>query len=219
MIDIHIIPTPGFDDNFRVMKEKLQHPLVNVITGEWIDLNLLEARWRAYNQGTSPYVSFADGDDAVLDISWLGHAMSILDNHPHVVCVYPRWKVVEADKPDRFSPIHEWSPELHRSFASQPLPHHLSIMRRSAVIELLKIARDEVGFMTKNPERYLVSGLSRYGLLVPIDDVAYEWRLRSGTARTIEDTSAVDKFLAARAMGDYLAALKVDRSRPWEITT
>lgn len=215
MIDIHIIPTPGFEEGLAAMVKKLEHPRITVQFGQFVDGNLLEARWLAYNQGNAPYVSFADGDDAVLDISWIDRALHILDNYPHVAAVYPRWCATQVGKPNHVSPIHKWTPEMHRLCSSQPLAHHLTIMRRHQVLELLKVARENVSKMTKNPERYLSSGLARYGQLVSFDDVAYEWRLRPGTARTVDDSAETVAFVNARSYQDAKFAKMVDMSQPW----
>ena len=203
MIDVHIIPTVGFEQNYADMVAQLEaHPKIIVQTGEFIQDNLLEARWLAYNKGTAPYVSWVDGDDAILDLSWVDRALGILDRNPHVSCVYPRWRTLREDGVIKESPIHVWSPEHHSHFTYAPLPHHLSIMRRENVLELLKLARENVSGMIKNPERYVLSGLIRYGQLLSFNDMAYEWRLRDGTARSKEDPADVIKWVRHQASID-----------------
>lgn len=212
MIDVHIIPTPTFEASRAEMVQDLQHPLIKIHIGEHIVGNLLEARWRAYMLGSSPYVSFADDDDKVLDLSWIERAVEVLESNPDVSAVYPRERIVAVNGRVDVAPFKEWTVDLHAGFSWHPAPHHLTIMRRHAVIELLDDAKTAVPHMIKNPERYVASGLVRYGRLVAFPDIAYEWRLRNGSARFKTDPPEVRRWVSSRALEDMVFAKRLGSS-------
>lgn len=192
MIDVHVIPCRGFDVSTIV--RQLHHPKITVQVADWVEGNILEARWRAFQLGTHPYVSWVDGDDEVVSVEWVDRALEILEAHPDVAAVYPRWYTTENGQ-QKMAPYHPWSPELHRAFSTQPLAHHLTIMRRHNVMQLLDEAKAAVGKMVKLTEAYLTFGQMRYGRLVALEDVAYNWRLRPGTGRSsIEPSETTEWF-------------------------
>lgn len=98
MVDIHVIPNPGFEENLIETIRALQHPRTRVQVGNYVPGNMLDARIQAYSMGSCPYVSWVDCDDRVIDISWIEMAIDILDSYPHVAAVYPRWQVVQKGK-------------------------------------------------------------------------------------------------------------------------
>jgi len=209
MVDIHVIPNPGFEDNLKEVIAALTHPRIIVHQSGYVAGNLLAARLAAYRLGTNPYVSWVDGDDRVLSVTWLDHALGMLESDPTIAAVYPRWVTVKNGKRGKGSPIHEWNVDLHTSFSSVPLAHHLTIMRRSQVIGLLEEAHDAVGCLVKSADRFYLSGIARYGRLVALDDVAYEWHLREGTGRSHDEPLEVVNWLRKRAAQDVkLARLK-----------
>lgn len=185
MIDIHLIPQAGFDPNPNILA--LQHPDITVQIGQYVHMNVLEARLQAFKLGTNPYVSWVDADgDKVLDISWIPQALKMLED-PKIVAVYPRWVCYEYTTP--FKPwdrLTHWNMEKYG-----PRAHHLTIMRRDHVVELLEEAKEAVGHLMSKVEVYLLGALARYGDFAPIDAVAYEWVIRKGSARSFSDIHAM----------------------------
>ena len=206
MLDIHIIPNPGFDENLKEVVAALAHPKIAIHLADWVEGNLLTARLAGYAKGTNPYVSWVDGDDRVVSVDWVDRALEILEADPTIAAVYPRWYTSKNGKKLRESPNLEWSLDLHRSFTSIPLAHHLTIMRRPHVLSLLKEAHDAVGCMVKSADRFVISGLVRYGRLVMLEDIAYEWRLRDGTGRSHNENEATVKWVRKRAAQDMQLA-------------
>lgn len=76
VIENHIIKTAGFDAQFEVQVRRLSHPLVNVHIGAYIEGNMIGARWRRFSMEYSPFVSWVDDDEEILE--WLGEAVSSL---------------------------------------------------------------------------------------------------------------------------------------------
>lgn len=218
MIDIHVIPNPDFDENCIQVIRALQHPLTQVQVGDYIEGNVLEARRRAYERGTCPYVSWADGDDQVLDTEWFELAIHILDSYPYISAVYPRWQAVKNNRVVKVTPVHVWNPQVHSSFQYVPFAHHLTVMRRYQVLDLLDVARANVGGLMGAADRYLMSALVRYGQLCAIDNIAYEWHLHPGTARTKGDPPETVKWVRERAAVDNRIAKSmrlVNPVKPW----
>jgi len=194
MIDIHIIPAPGNEVSFNAQLERLKHPLVNTIIGEYVAGNILEARYCAFSQGTSPYVSWVDDDDKILDLSWLPKALETLED-PGVAAVYPRWRSTLGGRPH-----HETSREAFHPLKyvfNQPsfMPHHLTIMRRENVLALLEQLRAVHPVTMMIQERFLILGQLRFGRLVKDDTMAYEWVLRQGTGRQMLDPIHIRHWL------------------------
>lgn len=184
MIDVHLIPHPDFDPTPTI--EALDHPDITVQIGQFVPGNVLEASLQAYKMGTNPYVSWVDADgDKVLDVSWVPEALKMLED-PKIVAVYPMWKCY--DYVTSFKP---WDRKTHWQLEKYgPKAHHLTIMRREPVIELLEQAKKEVGHLISKVEIYLMGALGLYGDFASIDAVAYEWVIRSGSARTFSDDHA-----------------------------
>lgn len=184
MIDIHLIPEPGFDASYTI--NALKHPDITVQIGQFVYLNVLEARLKAYKMGNNPFVSFVDTDnDKILDLSWISEALDILKN-PKIVAVYPRWKCH-----DYITPYEPWDRKHHWHLAKYgPKAHHLTIMRREPVIELLEDAKKNVGHLMSKTEIYLPGALARYGDFAPVNAIAYDWVLRENSARTFPDLHA-----------------------------
>lgn len=216
MIDVHVIPNPGFDES-KVIRA-LQHPLAQVQVGEYVKGNVLEARRRAYALGSCPYVTWVDGDDQVLNTEWFELAIQILDSYPYISAVYPRWQAVRNDEVIKVTPVHVWNPRVHADFQYTPFAHHLTVMRRYQVLDLLDVAKANIGALMGSADRYLVSGLVRYGQLCALDSVAYEWHLRLSTARTRGDTPEAVKWVRERAAMDVRIAKSmrlINPVKPW----
>ena len=168
--------------SYQAQLERLRHPLVNIIEGEYVLGNLLEARYRSYLKGTAEYVSWVDDDDEVLDLSWLSTAVDLLQD-PKVMAVYPRWRATRNGKPKHETPAEPWSIRLHHQQYGWPVAHHLTIMRRSMVLRVLEELRAGCPIMTKDQDRLLTFTLARFGQLVSVPNMAYEWKLRQGSVR------------------------------------
>jgi len=194
MIDIHIIPAPGNEANYALQLERLKHPLVNTIIGEYVAGNILEARYRAFSQGTSPYVSWVDDDDKILDLSWLPKALETLED-PGVAAVYPRWRSTLFGRVFDETSCEAFTPVRYLFQTASFSPHHLTIMRRENVMECLNRLRERHPTTLSIQERYLVISQLRYGRIVKDDTLAYEWVLRQGTGRQMLDTTAVREFM------------------------
>ena len=206
MVDIHVIPSPGFDENLVKILQALQHPQVHVQIADYVEGDILAARLRAYSLGDCPYVSWVDGDDRVLDIKWIELAVFILDSCPHISAVYPRWTAIKNGKVKKTPPIHVWDARMHSTWSYLPMAHHLTVMRKHQVLELLGDAQEAVGGMVKSQDRYLMSALVRHGQLVSLDDVAYEWHLRPNTGRSAQDSPKAIKWCRKRAVEDVKLA-------------
>jgi hypothetical protein len=193
VIDIHIIPAPGNEASYARQLERLKHPLVNVQIAEYVTGNMIEARWRGFSIGSAPYVSWVDDDDEIVDLSWLERAVRLLDDQT-IAAVYPRWRGTMNGKL-----LHETSglPFSPTRFLQAPAlidPHHLTIMRRVNVISMLSDVRSRFPVMMKNQERLLTIGQLRYGRLVALKEMAYEWKVREGSARTWKEDPDVEAW-------------------------
>lgn len=190
LIDIHMIDSGKFPDLANAQRKKMmEHPLVQFQEGEFVHLNLREARLRSYSKGTCPYVSFIDDDDEVLDISWLEQAIDILEKNPDVSAVYPRYETWEFGKHARTLPFEaRWNENIHRQLP--PVAHHLTIMRRENVMAIHEMFKVHP-VMTRMQEPLLTLGMLRFGRLVPLDVIAYRWIVRPDSMRITNDNGSV----------------------------
>jgi hypothetical protein len=179
VIDIHIIDSGHFPENFARQVERLQHPLVNVQVAEPVWGSVAEARRRAYALGSAPFVSWVDDDDEVLDLTWLQHARDILQRDQGVSAVYPCWRSTGALVGE--TPIHRRSlMTSHR--ASQPYAHHLTIMRREHVAPFFEEVGDRP--LLRDQDILLAASMARHGRLVALPNMAYRWHLHDASARS-----------------------------------
>lgn len=181
MIDIHMINSGRFPENFERQAERVRHPKVRLQISEPVWGNLVEARRIAYSKGDFPYVSWIDDDDEVLDMSWVDEALEILEDK-NVSAVYPRW--CSSGAMVRETRIHEWK-LIGAHHPLWPCAHHLTIMRRQNVTPFF----DEVGDrpLMRDQDILLVASQARYGRLVALPAMAYRWELREGTARSHQE--------------------------------
>lgn len=185
-IDIHIIPAPGNEANFQAQLERLKHPLVTTQVAEYVPGAIVQARCRAYAMGTCEYVSWVDDDDTILTLDWLDEAVRILDNDPSVSAVYPRWKytvhgvVTHVSKAER-NPMH-----LE--------PHHLTIMRRKYAVPMMESIRDVYPTMCLWQDLMVPIGQLRHGRLVPLNVIAYEWKGRDGSGRSLPIDGPMNQY-------------------------
>jgi hypothetical protein len=177
VIDLHIIDSGRFPENLSKQIERVAHPRVNVHIAEPVWGSVAEARRRAYSLGTSPFVTWADDDDEVLDMQWIDEALRVLEDQS-VSAVYPRWRSTGALTQE--TPIAQW--ELMRShYYLCPHAHHLTVMRRAHVARFF----DDVGDrpLIRDQDLLLVASMARYGRLVALPAMAYQWNLRNDSAR------------------------------------
>jgi glycosyltransferase involved in cell wall biosynthesis len=195
MLDIHVIPKAGFEDNMFKMVQALVHPLINVYHSSYIFGNILEARIAGFSKGTSKYVTWIDSDDTIVNVEWVEKAIQVLEMDNTISAIYPRWNVIEHGKIIRTTPEHEWSASLHATWSYMPYAHHLTIMRREQVLESLMLAKENVKHLIQSTERYLVSSLVKNGRLISEPTIAYNWHLHPNTARTKNDSVEAQEWL------------------------
>jgi hypothetical protein len=190
MIDVHMIPSPGFERGFAEQVERLAHPLIRVQTGEFVLGDMLEARSRAYALGSAPYVSWVDPDDEVLDTSWIAGAVELMEADPTVAVVYPRWIATRDGKIVSRIPIHVWDP-ANFNRGSKPVGHTFSIMRRANVAQTFADLKRRTSSFQNRVDILLVHSQMRYGRCVSESTVAYNWKLQPSSGRHCLNTDAV----------------------------
>lgn len=174
-VDIHIIKSPGFQAHFHAQAQRLAHPRINVHEAPYVAGSVIKARLRGFSLGTAPYVSWVDDDeDQVLDVEWIDAALDLLDSDPTIAAVYPQWQAVAKGS------------VVHASNASIPLePHHLTIMRRDNVLPMLTAMRDAHPQMMIFHELAVCLGQLRFGRLVALPTLAYQWVMHDASARSV----------------------------------
>lgn len=188
-VDIHIIPAPDNDHTFKAQLERLKHPAITVQVGQYVKGSIVDARCQGYALGTCPYVSWVDDDDAILNLDWIHEAVRVLDTDRSVSAVYPRWKstvngVTTHTSRSELTPMH-----LE--------PHHLTIMRRQNVLPMIEAIRDAHPSMCRWQDLMLTLGQLRHGKLLPFNVVAYEWKLREDSGRTLPIDPVAEAFAHA----------------------
>lgn len=178
MIDIHMIDSGRFPENFARQVERVRHPSVTLQIAAPVWGNVAEARRRAYALGDHPFVSWIDDDDEVLDVTWVDRALGILQD-PEVSAVYPRWCSTGAVKLE--TPRHEWQ-LMGAHHYLKPFAHHLTIMRREHIAEFFEDVGDRP--LMRDQDILLVASMARHGRLVSLPNLAYRWALRKDTPRT-----------------------------------
>lgn len=185
MIDIHMIDSGRWAKNLQLQVERVKNPLVSLHITQPVWGNVLQARYDAYLQGSNPYVTWIDDDDEVLDVTWLSQAVDALEADKHLAAIYPRWVAYDGNTVRATSPAIPWEINLVRR--SPPVAHHLTIMRRTHVLAVLKQALDGVGLLVQQTENLITASMVRYGRLQLQPTIAYRWNLFPGTARTMSD--------------------------------
>jgi hypothetical protein len=182
VIDLHIIDSGLFPENLAKQIERVQHPLVTVHIAEPVWGSVAEARRRAYSMGSNPFVTWVDDDDEVLDTSWLGMAVRLLQGDSGISAVYPRWRssgALEMQTPDM-----AWDLMKAHHYL-KPFAHHMTVMRRENVTRFF----DEVGDrpLIRDQDLLLVASQARYGVLVAASAMAYRWHLHDASARSHQE--------------------------------
>jgi hypothetical protein len=192
LIDIHVIDSGKFPENLQLVKAALVHPLVTLHTVSY-QAPILKARATGYAQGTAPYVSSVDDDDAVLDTSWFEEAIRLLDTHPDISCVYAQERVTCEGNLAYTTSGNPWTLEEHKR--TPALLHHLVVMRRPYVETSLAKLQLSLLPLSKDVDSALFTSMMRYGRPHCLPVVAYEWRVRERSARTIVNTPAISTFI------------------------
>lgn len=190
MIDLHMIPSPGFELGFAEQTARVQHRLITVQTGEFVENDMLSARSRSYALGSQKYVSWMDPDDEVLDVSWIDGAIELMEWDDGVAAVYPRWQASVDGRVVRTTAIHEWDPTSF-NMGSTPLGHHLTIMRRENVMDFFERLKRRTAIFQNRVDLLLVHSQMRYGRCVAEPTVAYNWRLQPKSGRHVVNPDAV----------------------------
>jgi hypothetical protein len=189
MIDVHMIDGGKFPKLAAQNREAVKHPLITLHDAPWVDQNLRLARLQGFSMGTNPYVSFIDDDDDVLDVSWIGEAVQILEGNPGISAVYPRYETYHNGRSIKTLPIQDpWNAELHRR--PPPVAHHLTIMRRENVLEIHEHMKIHPIIM-REQDVILTQAMLRFGRMHPVQNIAYRWHLRPGSARLSCDIPTV----------------------------
>jgi hypothetical protein len=173
-VDIHIIDSTKYPANHQAQKQRLAHPRVNVQEALYVEGSVIEARYQAFQLGSAPYVSWVDDDDQVLDVQWIDQALEMLDADPALSAVFPQWCMSQDGV------LQHTSMEGREPYPIAP--HHLTIMRRENVLSLLSEVRDQFPSLICFAELMLVFGQLRFGKVVYLPALAYEWKQRSGGA-------------------------------------
>lgn len=197
-----MIPTQGFEQGFEEQVARLQHPLIEVQTGSYVKGNMLAARSRAYALGTAPYVSWVDPDDEVLDISWITRAVELLDSDPTVAAVYPRWISTIGTKITHTVPMHTWDPSTFNR-GTWPAGHTFTIMRRVNVRRTFDELEAITSVYQNRVDLLLVHSQMRYGRCVLEPTIAYNWKLRPKSGRSLVNDDATVE-IGRRYMRDTL---------------
>lgn len=189
MIDVHMIDSGKFPDNFALQADRVRHPLVKLQVAQPVWGNIADARRRAYALGDSPYVSWIDDDDEVLDIKWVDRAIAILESDASVSAVYPRW--CSRGELTLETPCQDWQ-LIGAHNCLQPFAHHLTVMRREHVAPFFADVGDRA--LLRDQDILLVASMARYGRLVALPDMAYCWVLREGTSRTYREPRDLNQW-------------------------
>ena len=192
MLDVHMIPSVGFERGFDDQVARLQHPLIKIQTGKFVEANMLAARSGAYALGTAQYVSWVDPDDEILDISWINDAIELMEADQQVAAVYPRWISTVDGKITYTAPIHEWDPASFNR-GTKALGHTFTIMRRSNVLRTLAELKAKTTIFKNRVDVLLVHSQMRYGRCVPEPTIAYNWKLRANSGRhNVNDDATIE---------------------------
>jgi hypothetical protein len=194
MIDVHMIDSGCCPELCARQQEIVQHKSIVLQKGVYVSGNLLEARILSYSKGVNPYVTWIDDDDEVLDLSWIDHALYLLED-PKISAVYPRWHCTEDNKILYESPFIPWSFEYQDRKSGFPLAHHLTIMRRENVLQILNEFKINVGRMIKEQDRLLTYSMNLFGKLVPVENIAYNWKLRNNSTRIIKEAQTTSAWV------------------------
>lgn len=203
MIDVHILAHPDFP--VQPMVESMAHSKINMHVLPHVEGNLLAARHAGFSAGIAPFVSWVDPDDAVLNLEWIDEALEILED-PKISAVYPRWKSTKNGRLNFQVPEHVWHPK-YSHMRNLPYAHHLTIMRRECVEPFFAEAFKRTSTAKCFVDPLLAQSMQRYGRLHCHPAVAYEWKLREGSTRTIKN----ERESAAWADSLYLQLLSLSR--------
>lgn len=188
MIDIHMIDSGKFPENFARQAERVCHPRVRLQVAQPVWGNLAEARRRAYALGDHEFVSWIDDDDEVLDTSWIDDALEILRD-VSVSAVYPRWRSTGVLALE--TPFEPWD-LMSAHYYLKPFAHHMTVMRRAHIPQFF----DDVNGrpLLRDQDILLVASMARHGRLVAHPAMAYNWVLREGTARSHREPQHLDAW-------------------------
>lgn len=173
IIDLHCLVLPGRSHLFDRVASSVEHynknRFINLIRVE--GKNNKHMGWnraRAYAVGHSKYVACIDDDDYLIDD--IDEAVEILESHEDVVGAYfddirvwPRGETKKGYTAD----MGLWTPVKHLRSA----PHHICVMRRSAVMQTLDFLRHIRVFDLKTLHSLILSE----GSLWHVPRVAYAW--------------------------------------------
>jgi hypothetical protein len=202
-----MIDSGRFALNAARQEQHARHPLVRFHRASPVWGNTARARRQGYTLGSQPFVTWIDDDDALLDLTWLPQALRILRDDSSVAAVYPRWRCSGAYE---FTvPVHRWSLR-NAHCANTPYAHHLTVMRRENVTQFFR----DLGARTlvRDQDALLVHAQARHGRLVALPALAYHWRLRPGSGRTVAEPPEVDAWVQ-RYRADTIARVGLRERR------
>jgi hypothetical protein len=181
-LDIHMIKTPGWEKNFQEQKKLLERSNITVYEVDYIKDHVLYARANGFSKGTAKYVSYFDDDDRVLDVSWIDEALQRMEDDKSIAVIYPRYQATRNNKIVYVSPDKPFAVDF-----SWPRVHSLSIFRREYIKLVFDKVIDELAPLkpakTSTIETLIFQGMTKFGTLVHVPNIAYSWDLRSGSAR------------------------------------
>jgi len=181
--DIHIIRSPGWEDNLQQLALQLDAiPTNNVHIADYVPGNALLARAGAFSMGTAKYVSYVDADDEVINPHFFKKAEDFLDANPHVSATYSRYVFMPPDRNARETPPHIWYPELHMQTYGIPYVHQIIVGRREHTERIIYDAiRNESFPILKYAEMSINASHMKWGPLHALNDVAYRWIIRESS--------------------------------------
>ena len=178
--DIHIIKSPGWEDNLNRLAAQLSSIRTNIVhLSELVPGDSLQARATAFSLGQSKYVSYVDADDEIIDPHFFKQAEDFLDKNPHISAAYSRYVFIPPTGNPVETPPHIWYPELHLQTYGIPYVHQIIVSRRENTEQIMHAALANPDFpIIKYAEMCVNASNMQWGPLAAINNIAYRWIIR-----------------------------------------
>lgn len=133
-----------------------------------------EGRYRGFQLGTAPFLTFVDPDD-VLHAGAIGRCVEALKQHPNAAVALTR-EVLQYDTHAFCKPLDLYQDAKHDSILLAGVTHHLVVYRREMVEPFFSILRDHPLL----PEPHFHRAIAEYHDFVFVPEIGYRWRIHAG---------------------------------------
>lgn len=199
-VDVHVAMLPCVRPAWRdECLASLDDEPCNVHVVDGVEGHIGQARLRGFQQGTAPYVSFADPDDYVLPGA-IKECVKVLQENINLCGVYTHEKVKRfGGPPRRVKAISPW--DAMEQYMKPKRMHHLLVMRRDFVERHYK----NLAAWPHMPNYLLAAAIARYAPWRHVDIYGYIWRDHmagahlSYTRREIENVMTEAAFMLLEA--------------------